>query len=83
MNVPVKTFLVQSLQGAIWDCAQYENLCITWEINPKGKGLVLKTSSSESNRVWFRDPHLPPVHRNACLVTSLDADKKKHGISDL
>lgn len=51
---------------------------IIWRINPKGKGLVLKTSSSESHRVWFRDPHPPPIETP--VVAGLDADKKHHGI---
>ena len=53
-------------------------ICFLWRINPKGKGLVLKTSSSGRPCVVSRSTSSSNT-QETLVIASSDEDKKQHG----
>ena len=68
--------IVAVFKGAIWDCAEYENLCIIWRNTQEAEGWSLENSEVVMSGAWVQILLPPPVHRKRQSIAGLDADKK-------
>ena len=53
--------IVAVFKGAIWDCAEYDNLCIIWRCTQEAEEFCLENREVANNGAWVQILPPPPL----------------------